>query len=119
MVGHTHQDFLPAPDGRTVQLDMYDKINLSEIKNFTQEIDLFDLPGKCFRKVNVSYLDEYIDDLSDWNHFIKPLIGVDCLYLVDDRPVRNPIMREFGKTRNLQYLSKLQHDNIPALIVDP
>ena len=119
MVGHTHQDFLSALDNPTVATNKYGQINLSEIKDFNNELDLFDIPGKCFRKVNVSYLDEYIDDLSDWNHFIKPLFGVDCLYLVDDRPVRNPIMREFGKTRNLQYLSKLQHDNIPALIVDP
>lgn len=119
MVGHTHQDFLSALDSPTVATNKYGQVNLLEIKDFTNELDLFDIPGKCFRKVNVSYLDEYIDDLSDWNHFIKPLIGVDCLYLVDDRPVRNPIMREFGKNRNLQYLSKLQRDNIPALIVDP
>ena len=118
MVGHTHQDFLPAPDGRTVQLDMYDKINLSEIKNFTQEIDLFDLPGKCFRKVNLSYLDEHIDNLADWNLFIKPLTGVDCLYLVNDRHTCNPIMRDFGNSQNLRYLSKLRRDNIPAVIVN-
>ena len=92
-------------------------IDLSEIKDFSVERDLFDMPGNYFRKVSISYLDEHIDDLADWNHF-SLLMGVDYLYLINDRNISNPTMREFGNNRNQRYLSMLRLANINGKIVD-
>ena len=117
MVGHTHQDFLGATDILPGLPDKYGATDLSDIKEFDEEFELFDIPGKRFRKVSISYLDEHLDGIDDWNRFIRPLIGIDCLFLVNDRDVSNPIMREFANNRNQRYLSQLNHDKIPALIV--
>ena len=93
-------------------------IDLREIKDFSVERDLFDMPGNYFRKVSISYLDGHIDDLADWNHFISLLIGVDYLDLINDRNISNPTMREFGNNRNKRYLSMLRLANIHGKIVD-
>lgn len=117
MVGHTHQDFLQAFDSTTTPIYEQSPVDLSEIKEFDNELNLFDISGKQFRKVPLSFLDERIDSLFDWNQFIAPLKGLDCLFLINDRCVENPVMRKFAARLNERYLAKLHHDNINARIV--
>lgn len=119
MVGHTHQDFL-SDENTDIALPLkHGTIDLFNIKDFTDEINLFDIPGKCFRKISISFIDEYIDNLSDWNRCFRHLIGIDRLYLINDRPISNPIMRNYGQLLNKKYLSKLLKDGIPATIIEP
>ncbi len=119
MVGHTHQDFL-SEEKTDIALPLkHGEIDLSNIKDFTNEIDLFDVPGKYFRKISISFIDEYIDNLSDWDQWFHHLIGIDCLYLINDRPISNPIMHNYGQELNKKYLSKLHKYGIPATIIKP
>ena len=117
MVGHTHQDYLPrsATYGSTSQGNI--QIDLSCIKNFTEPYELFDCPGRYFRKVSVSYLDEVLDDLGDWHRFTCALTGIDMLYIIDDRTIINPIMSAYANELNSRYIAMLQSDGIPASIV--
>jgi len=117
MVGHTHQDFLPEADTDVETPDAFNHVDVSKVRHFIMERELFDTAGNYFRKVPLSYLDEHIDDIADWKRFVGPLSGLNCLFLIDDRTIRNPIMREYGRTQNQRYLLKLKQDNIPAKIV--
>lgn len=116
MVGHTHQDYLSDVNVDAAFTSAYEYVNVSEIREFCEAPDLFDVPGKCFRKVRLSYLDERLDSLCDWNRFVQLVKGVDCLFLIDDRIYLNPIMRDYGHELNRRYVSKLQQDNVPAKI---
>ena len=119
MVGHTHQDFLsPEPVGFVDRSESYSTVP-SQIKDIREARELFDTPGHYFRKVNLSYLDERIDSPSDWDRLVKPLQGIDCLFIMNDRIVTNTIMQAFAANRNRRYLAKFRQDGIPALIVDP
>lgn len=119
MVGHTHQDFLSDEISDVALSLKHGGIDLLNIKDFTNEIDLFDVPGKYFRKISISFIDEYIDNLSDWDRWFHNLIGIDCLYLINDRPISNPIMHNYGQVLNKRYLSKLHKYGIPATIIEP
>lgn len=118
MVGHTHQDYLLEVNVDTAFTDVYERVDVSQIKEFSEGMGLFDTPGGYFRKVGLSYLDEHLDSLCDWNRFVRLIKGVDCLFLIDDRVYRNPIMRCYGRKLNQRYVSKLREDNIPAKVVD-
>ena len=119
MVGHTHQDFLlnetPASGVDTTHV----AIDLSEFKDFTHTRDLFDFYGHYERKVSLSFLDEFIDDESDWKKFVKPLTGIDRLYLVNDRLITNRIMKAYAEVLNRKYVARLKQDGIPAIIANP
>ncbi len=119
MVGHTHHDFLPRDGIDDFAAHEASRIWLSDIRDFKEAEGLFDLAGGYMRKVNLSYLDEHLDDIHDWNDFIRPLTGIDCLYVVNDRTTVNPIMREYGEELTRRYLSKLKEDGIHAVIIDP
>jgi hypothetical protein len=119
MVGHTHHDFLPHAGINDFATHEASRVCLSKIKDFREAECLFDLSDGYKRKVNLSYLDEHLDDVRDWNEFIRPLSGIDCLYIVNDRTTINPIMREYGKELTRRYLSRLKEDGIHAEIVDP
>ncbi|MCR4664891.1 MAG: hypothetical protein K5660_05950 [Paludibacteraceae bacterium] len=116
MVGHTHQDFLTGDltDG-TEDITPH-AIDLSQIKDISYERELFDFSSRYVRKVRLSYLDEHIDDLKDWKNFVRPLAGLDCLYLVNDRTVSNPIMRDYADAMNLRYVAMLRKYGILAVI---
>lgn len=117
MVGHTHQDFLPRSVATSSAFISDINIDLPAIKDFREAPGLFDFPQGYYRKVNLSYLDEKIDTLQDWQRFTKSLRGIDRLYLVNDRHVCNPIMSAYAEEQNCRYLSKLEEDGIPAIIV--
>ena len=57
------------------------------------------------------------NDKKEWDSFVKPLAGIDCLYLIDDRDVSNPIMKRYALLKNQQYLLKLQEDGICGKLV--
>ena len=119
MVGHTHQDFLsPEPVDFVDKYESYQTVP-SQIKDIREVRELFDTPGHYFRKVNLSYLDEHIDNPSDWNRLVKPLQGIDCLFIMNDRIVTNAIMQAFAANRDRRYLAKFRQDGIPARIVAP
>lgn len=121
MVRHTHQDFLPEieSDGdiESVAHISCEQIESAEVRLFTEEVDLFDLNGRCSRKVPLSYLDTFIDDQSDWNRFLAPLHAVNVLYLIDDRIIINPIMHEYAAVKNEQYVKMLQREGITGVVV--
>ena len=121
MVRHTHQDFLHRLSNDTESLDINHFSvcfrDLESVKEHSEPPCLFDTPGDFFRKVSISYLDEYIDDKEDWDSFVKPLAGIDCLYLIDDRDVTNPIMKRYAQFKNQQYLRQLQEDGICGKLV--
>ncbi len=117
MVGHTHHDFLPAWRGRRFRTRRARLKDLSAVADFSEARGLFDLNGHYVRKVNISYLDEHLDGIHDWNEFIQAITGVDCLYIVDDRRTENKTMREFGEELTQRYLAKLAEDGIPAELV--
>ena len=119
MVGHTHHDFLPPADVPDFATREASCVQLSKVKDFRDAESLFDLAGDYTRKVNLSYLDEHLDDIHDWNDFVRPLSGLGCLYIVNDRMTINPIMREYGEELTRRYLSRLKEDGIHAVIVDP
>ena len=91
--------------------------DLAAVKEHCEPPCLFDTPGHFFRKVSISYLDEYIDDKDDWDSFVKPLAEIDCLYLIDDRAVTNPIMKRYAQLKNRQYLQQLHEDGICGKLV--
>ena len=121
MVRHTHQDFLHRLSSDSESLDnkhlpvcFHD---LESVKKHCEPPCLFDTPENFFRKVSVSYLDEHIYDKKEWDSFVKPLTGIDCLYLIDDRDVSNPIMKRYALLKNQQYLRQLQEDGIYGKLV--
>lgn len=116
MVGHTHLDFLP--EANIEYNNDTESIDISSIKDFRVERDLFDVQGSFYRKVALSYLDEHIDDLKDWLRFTNPLLGIDLLYLVNDRDIINPIMKAYANDLNRRYLTKLKFDGIPATVIN-
>lgn len=87
------------------------------VRPFTELPDLFDRPGACQRRIDLSWLDENIDDDEDWNRLTKRLMGIDCLCLVDDRVYINKIMREYGHELNMRYVENLRQSGILAQIV--
>lgn len=121
MVRHTHQDFLHRLSIDSKSLDDEPQSacfhDLGSVEEHSEPPCLFDTPGNFFRKVSISYLDEYIDDKKDWDAFTKPLAGIDCLYLIDDREISNPIMKRYAQLKNRQYLLQLQKDGIFGRIV--
>ena len=119
MVGHTHHDFLPPADVPDFATREASCVQLSKVKDFRDAESLFDLAGDYTRKVNLSYLDEHLDDIHDWNDFVRPLSSLDCLYIVNDRTTINPIMREYGEELTRRYLSRLKEDGIPTILVEP
>lgn len=117
MVGHTHQDFLPRPTSGESPAEIGSQIDLSNIKDFREPHELFDFPKGYFRKVNASFMDEHMDDLEDWKQFVNSIVGIDRLYIINDRNVSNPIMSAYANELNLRYLSQLRADGIHAIIV--
>ena len=116
MVGHTHQDFLTDDLLAGTEDASPHAVALARIKDISQERELFDFSSSYVRKVELSYLDEHIDNLSDWKDFVRPLAGLDCLYLVDDRTVLNPIMRDYASTINRKYVAMFRKCGIHAVI---
>lgn len=120
MVKHTHQDFLhDVSDADVPELANSRQSQVPElafIRDASQEKDLFDYEG-YFRKMSLSYLDEHIDDREDWNLMVGPLRGINCLYLIDDRIVINPIMADYARMKNCQYLRQFARDGVCAVIV--
>lgn len=117
MVGHTHQDFLPRPTPEKSPPEIDEKVDLSNIKDFREPHELFDFPKGYFRKVNISFIDEHIDDIGDWKQFINSIVGIDRLYIINDRKISNPIMSAYANELNHRYLSQLRTDGIQATIV--
>lgn len=116
MVRHTHQDFLLEVTGPDIPEGTDQDPDLALIKDASQEKDLFDHEG-YYRKMPLSYLDEHIDDCQDWNLLVNSLQGMDCLYLIDDRIVINPIMADYARVMNQQYVRQFANDGIQAVIV--
>lgn len=116
MVGHTHHDYLNETTGDENAIRTY-TLDLAQIKDFTEERELFDTSGNYFRKVNLSYLDEHLDDINDWHAFISRLVDIDCLYIINDRLVSNQIMRDYGEELNLKYIARLKQDGIKSVII--
>lgn len=116
MVRHTHQDFLQDVMGTYIPDSPDQELELALIKDASQEKDLFDYGG-FYRKMPLSYLDEHIDDLQDWDLMVSSLRGIDCLYLIDDRGVINPIMADYARVVNKQYVLRFASDGIRAVIV--
>lgn len=119
MVGHTHQDFLSNEPIDDVDDVTVHAVDLSRIKDAAHERELFDTSSNYIRKVQLSFLDEHIDDMSDWEKFVRPLAGLNCLYLVDDRTILNPIMRDFADCVNRRYVAMLKKCGIPAMLTKP
>ena len=117
MVGHTHQDFLSRAISSETNTEFGTGIDLTDIKDFREPLGLFDLPLGFYRKVNITYLDEQLDDIDDWRRFINSLRGIDRLYIIDDRNTINPIMNAYADELNRRYLFQLNADNIPATII--
>ena len=120
MVKHTHQDFLAAYDGE--KSENIDPIALSadelaKVRPLTDPKDLFDFPGPYCRKVNLSELDEFIDDPDDWRHFTRQLCGLNQLIMVDDRPIVNPLMTTYDRTVKLRYAKALAAIGCPCVFV--
>lgn len=116
MVGHTHQDFLIYEDS-VVHTDITPRaVDLSLIKDYSFKYELFDLPDCYVRKASLSFMDEFIDNENDWRNFVKPLTGINCLYLVDDRQITNGIMEIYARQLNQKYIAQLEKDGIPAVI---
>lgn len=61
------------------------------IQDFRQERNLFD-NEHFYRKVNLSYLDEKIDSLNDFEKFVNLCKNFDILFLEDDRPKNNNLV---------------------------
>ncbi len=117
MVRHTHHDYLDdATDGHFVAV-CHGGTDLTAVKDFSNERELFDVKGCYFRKVNISYLDEHLDDITDWRAFTAKLVDVDCLYIINDRKTINQIMHEYGEELNHKYLSRLNRDGIRCVII--
>lgn len=112
MVEHTHQDFLSAYDAAdAVDLNIIalSAEELSRIRPLTEPMDLFDFPGPYRRKVNLSELDEFIDDQTDWLRFTNRLQDLQQLILVDDRHIVNPMMTDYDRTTKSRYaLARVQ-----------
>ena len=119
MVGHTHQDFLTSDltDG-TEDISLH-AVDLSQIKDISCERELFDVPSRYVRKTQLSHLDEHLDRLSDWEDFVRPLTGLDCLYLVNDRSISNPIMCEYANSLDRRYIAMFKKYGILAVIATP
>lgn len=118
MVGHTHQDFL-LTETAVGGVDVTPvAVDLSAFEDFTHARDLFDFPSRYVRKASLSFLDEFIDDESEWMKFVASLTGIDCLYLVNDRRVTNRIMEAFAENLNRKYVARLKQDGIPAIIAN-
>jgi len=117
MVGHTHQDFLPRSIFGESLPEIDAQIDLSDMKDFREPHELFDFPKCYFRKVNASFMDEHIDDIGDWKQFINSIVGIDRLYIINDRNVSNPIMSAYANELNRRYLSQLSADGIHAIVV--
>ena len=118
MVGHTHQDFLPRPTSGESPPEIGAQIDLSDIRDFREPHDLFDFPKGYMRKINASFMDEYIDDIDDWKLFLNSIREIDQLYIINDRNISNPIMSAYANELDRRYLSKLKDDGIHAIIVD-
>ena len=117
MVGHTHQDFLQRVDVNAPVPEAVEHLDLSDLKDFREPLELFDYPTGYRRKINISYMDEHLDDIDDWKQFVDPLRGINRLYIVNDRSVSNPIMSAYAEELNHRYLSQLSTDGIHAIIV--
>ena len=122
MVRHTHQDFLSAYDAtNAVDLNVIalSAEELSRIRPLTEPMDLFDFPGPYRRKVNLSELDEFIDDQTDWLRFTNRLQDLQQLILVDDRNIVNPLMTDYDRTTKSRYAHALAAFGCPCAFTRP
>lgn len=119
MVAHVHQDFLPDPDAVqcTGASPPPDLPEISKLRWFHEPPDLFDPPGRCFRRATLSWFDENLDAIDDWNRFCESMANIDCLVLLDDRICINPNMKAFAKERTAKYAAMLGKCGIPFLVV--
>ena len=116
MVRHIHQDFLSEDNLDNIVLP-YCLDDISNVKSHSIPKDLFDIPGKYHRKVNLSFLDMQISTQDEWICFCNTLRDIDCLYLIDDRIIVSPIMADYAALKTKQYATHFAHDNIPIKIV--
>lgn len=121
MVGHLHQDFLPEPLAvEIVPVSLPpDFPKLSELRLFNEPRGIFDTCGRCFRKVGLSWLDENLDDICDWDRFAETIADIDCLILVDDRICINPIMQDYARERTARYAAMFNRCGIHFFVVRP
>lgn len=120
MVKRTHQDFLPdlsPEENADAPVIVSCDDDVSTVRTHLLPKDLFDTDGAYKRKVNISYLDAKISTRRDWDGLCKSVRHVDCLYLIDDRIVVNPITEDFARMKTLQYVRRFSEDNIPVKIV--
>ena len=82
--------FVRSSDFETLRLD---QDCVSEIQDYRTPLNLFDIGRQYVRKINVSELDEKIENISDFQKFVSSIVRVDELWLIDERrKTTNPII---------------------------
>jgi len=96
----------------SVSVGCYTAAVVAGIRDYTDEMDLFDFGCPYMRKVRLSELDECLDEQSDFDAFVARTKGLDRLLVVDDRQIEHPIMAEYDKLTKSRYVAALKDAGI-------
>lgn len=110
MKKYAYQKFLLNCDYEKVKMEDIPWFigNIDEIIDYREGYCLFDLNHAITRKIDISYLDEYVDTEDDWKIVLDMLRDVEIIIVYNsDVSYSNPIIQKYREATIKAYFYRL------------
>lgn len=86
--------------------------DINQVMDFSEDYCLFDVGNLVIRKIDINYLDEYVDTEEDWQSVLDAFQDVDVIVVYNcDAVYSNPIIQNYREATVKAYLCRLMELN--------
>ena len=117
---YIYQKFLLNCEYETINVEdfLFDG-NVSQIQYIGTSYNLLDINVSFVRKIEISNIDDIIDEQEDWDEFLSHCKDLDCLVIVIKKyDIDNPVLSAYREATLKAYIFRLQVAGIKTMVAE-
>lgn len=117
---YIYQKFLLNCEYETINVEdfLFDG-NVSQIQYLGTSYNLLDINVSFVRKIEISNIDDIIDEQEDWDEFLSHCKDLDCLVIVIKKyDIDNPVLSAYREATLKAYIFRLQVAGIKTMVAE-